>query len=253
MVNAGKLTIAWHADAMRRAVIPLLCLMLPACAPAKQERSADTALIAADPVIARALNDPLMSDPDLASRNEANAAIGYADSSALPVLTATSEAAQAARDAARLELLESGSIPELPQPRNTARGTALGPMASAADLIAALGAPQSCTARLKQDFAFSADLPAPASIMPKGMVVQAGGADSAACRIRIVRYQTPAAPDDVLQYHYTRAVRAGLRAARHNAPEDIIAAAGKRGEALVVHVRAGANGLSGVDLLYRAP
>ncbi|MDP5103465.1 MAG: hypothetical protein NWP98_06030 [Erythrobacter sp.] len=238
---------------MHRAMFPLLCLMLAACAPAQPERSADTRLIATDPVLARALGDPLMSDPDLASRNEANAAVGFADSSALPVLSATSSQRQAARDAARLELLEGGPIPELPEARADPGGKALGPLAGPADLLAALGAPETCAARLREDFGLAADLPAVASVMPQAMVVQAGGADSAPCRIRIIRYHTAAAPQDVLQYHYTRARRAGLRAGRHTLPEDIIAATGKRGESLVVHVRPGMNGFSSVDLLYRAP
>jgi hypothetical protein len=238
---------------MRRAIIAMFCLMLAQCAPPPKERGADPRLIAADPVIARALNDPLMSDPDLASRNEANAAIGYADSSALPVLPVTPRAAQAARDAARLELLEGGAIPDLPDPRVAPRGKRLGPMASAGDLLAALGAPADCAKRLKQDFAYAAALPAPSAIMPMGMVVQAGGADSAGCRIRIIRYHTAAAPQDVLQYHYIRAARAGLKPARYATPDDIIAATGKTGEALVVHVRPAANGLTGVDLLYRWP
>ncbi|PKP95547.1 MAG: hypothetical protein CVT75_01415 [Alphaproteobacteria bacterium HGW-Alphaproteobacteria-14] len=242
---------------MRPAILPLLCLMIAACSGAKCDHALDTTAIATDPVMARALNDPLMSDPDLASRNEANAVIGFVDSSALPVLPATSQQARAAREAARLELLESGSIADLPpsrdDPRDDPRDRALDPMAGAADFIAALGAPASCAARLNDDFAFAANLPQVASIMPRGMVVQAGGADSAPCRIRIIRYQTAAATEDILQYHYARAVQAGLDAARHAVPEDIIAAVGKDGAMLVVHVRPGVHGLSSVDLLYRAP
>lgn len=242
-----------HGIAMRRDILLLFWLIPAACSGTTDDRAADPALIAADPVMARAYHDPLMSDPDLASRNEANAALGFVDSSALPVFPATAAAAQAAREAGRLELLDGGSIPDLPRPRNDPRGKPLGAMASAADLLAALGAPANCESRLKEDFAFAADLPKVAAIMAQGMVVQAGGANSAACRIRIVRYQTPAAVTDVLQYHYARAVRAGLNAARHTAPEDIIAATGTDGETLVVHVRPIANGLTGVDLLYRAP
>ena len=237
---------------MRRACLPLLCLMLAQCAPAAPDRSADTRLIAVDPVMARALHDPLMSDPDLASRNEANAAIGFADSSALPVIDGTIAEAQRARDAARLELLEEGAIPELPEPREGARGRPLGPMASAADLLAALDAPAHCAGKLREDFALAASLPKPAQIMPMGMVMQAAGADRAGCRIRIIRYATAAAPEDVLQYHFTRAARAGLKPARYAAPEDIIAGEGKDGSALVVHVRPGAHGLTSVDLLYNS-
>jgi hypothetical protein len=238
---------------MRRALAIVPCLMLAHCAPGEPDRTADTRLIAVDPVIARALHDPLMSDPDLASRNEANAAIGFADSSALPVITGTREDAQAARDAARLELLAYGPIPELPEPRPDSRGAALGPGASAGDLLKALGAPARCAKQLREDFALAASLPQTAAIMPRGMVQQAGGADSAGCRIRIVRYSTAAAGEDVLQYHYTRAGRAGLKPARYAAPEDVIAAKGRDGAALVVHVRPGVHGLTSVDLLYRAP
>jgi hypothetical protein len=238
---------------MSRAMLPLLCLLIAGCADREAERAADAGLIAADPVIARALHDPLMSDPDLASRNEANAMLGYADGSALPVLAANPETARAAREAARLELLEDGPIPNLPLPSGVTRGTTLGPMASAEELIAALGAPAACAARLKEDFALAADLPQVAAIPPQAMVVQAGGSDAKGCRVRIIRYQTPAAPEDVLQYHYTRARRAKLTAQRHAKPEDIIAATAKNGETLVVHVRPAMHGLTGVELLYRAP
>lgn len=238
---------------MPRVMLPMLCLLITSCADRDAGRASDATLIATDPVIARALHDPLMSDPDLASRNEANALIGFADSSALPVIAANPEAARAAREAARFELLEAGPIPDLPRPVTAARGKVLGPMASAADLIAALGAPATCAGRLSEEFGFAADLPPVAAILPQGMVVQAGGADTAGCRIRIIRYHTPAAPVDVLQYHYARAVRARLKAARYAEPEDIIAATGPRGETLVVHVRPAVHGLTGVDLLYRAP
>lgn len=240
---------------MRCAIAPILCLLpvLAACGDPAEQAAADAALLAKDPVMARALNDPLMSDPDLATRNEANAAVGFADSSALPTFPASGAAAQAARDAARRELLGEGGIPDLPLPSTTPRGEPLGPAAKADELVAALGAPASCAAQLQQDFAFSASLPPVASVMPHGMVVQAAGADTPTCGLRIIRYQTAALPADVLEYHHARAVRAGLRALRYTAPEDIIAADGAREESLVVHVRKGAGGLSAVTLLYRAP
>jgi hypothetical protein len=237
---------------MRHRFASLLLLLLAACSDSASERAVEQAIFAADPVIARALHDPLMSDPDLASRNEANAAIGFIDSSALPVFPATLAEAQGARQAGRLELLAVGAIPALPLPEAEPRGTALGAQASAGELLAALGAPADCAGVLEEDFALSAALPSVAAIMPHGMVVQAGGADAPRCRIRIIRYQTQAAPEDVLQYHYTRAVRAGLEGVRHKEPEDILAASGPRDETLVVHARTLASGLTGVDLLYRA-
>lgn len=238
----------------RALVIFLLGLAVTACSDDPvAEAAADAALLAQDPLIARALNDPLMSDPDLASRNEANAALGWADSAALPVFTATRADTSAARAALRLELLDDGPIPDLPPARKEAHGKPLGPMASAADLLAAVEAPQGCVAGLREDYAFAASLPAPAAIPRGAMVMQAGGSEAEGCRIRIVRYTTPAAPEDVLQYHHARSIRAGLRPRRYAAPEASIAATGRDQEALAVHVRSGLHGLASVDLVYRAP
>lgn len=239
---------------MRRMLVPLMCLMAAACADPAAEVAQDTALIARDPVIARALHDPLMSDPDLASRNEANAAIGFVDSGALPVITASPEMASKAREALRLDLLERGSIPELPPPaRGAASGQELGPLTSAAELLAAMGAPAVCENQLIEDFALAADLPRVAAIPPGAMVMQAGGAKSETCGLRIIRYHSVAPREDVLQYHYTEALRGGLRVLRFSKPEDIIAATGEGGETLLVHLRPAATGLSGVLVLYRAP
>jgi hypothetical protein len=238
---------------MPRAFLPLLCLLAAACSQDGKDPAADAAVIAQDPVLARALHDPLMSDPDLASRNEANAAIGFADSSALPVIAATTERTEAAREAARLELLEGGAIPDLPAPRKDARGKPLGPMAGRDDLLAAIGAPAGCAGRLREDYALAAALPAPAVLPPLAMVVQAGGSDAPGCRIRIIRYHTAAAPQDVLQYHYVTATRAGFTATRYAAPEDILAARDTGGQVLLIHVRPGPHGLSAATLLWRAP
>jgi hypothetical protein len=225
--------------------------LLAACS-AGEEGSTASAVIAADPVVARALYDPLMSDPDLSARNEANAVIGFAGDSALPLLPATPEAAQAAREAGRLELLEAGEIAPLPAPVS-GPGPVSGRDASAAALLAALGAPDNCLAALEQGFVWAAALPPAAAIMPQGMVMRAAGADAAGCKLRLIRYHTPAGGTDVLEYHFTRAVRAGLRPLRYAEGGDSIAARAPGGEAWAVMVRAAAGGLTEVDVLYRAP
>jgi hypothetical protein len=228
----------------------MLCV-LAACSAGERDGDA-TKPLASDPMVARALHDPLMSDPDLSALNEANAVLGFAGDNALPVLPATPEAAQAAREAGRLELIEGGEIAPLPSPV-----TGIGPMpgrgASATELLAAIGAPQSCASVLEQGYVWAAALPEPAAIMPQGMVVRAGGADTTACKLRIIRYHTPAAGDDVLEYHFTRALRAGLRPLRYAEGGESLAARAVGGEAWVVAVRETASGLTEVDLLYRAP
>ncbi|QDH35397.1 hypothetical protein [Porphyrobacter sp. YT40] len=233
----------------------LLCLALAACADeAAREEQTRAALIAQDPVMARALADPLMSDPDLASRNEANAALGFPDSHALPVIAAGAPDAGAARDRMRLELLADGPIPNLPRAVTQGAGVKpLGPMASPEALLAAVGAPATCASGLREDFALAATLPPLAALPPQAMVVQAGGVERPGCALRIIRYRTAAGPEDVLQYHYAKARRAGLKAVRHAVPEDSLHAEAKAGERLTVHARPGAHGLTSVDLVYSAP
>jgi hypothetical protein len=241
---------------MRWPSILLACLpplLLVACGERAARAPFDETPIVRDPLLAAALHDPLMSDPDLASRNGANAAIGFADRTGLPVFPVTPAGASAAREALRLELIEAGPIPDLPRPQQGGGGAALGPLTGPEALLAAVGAPSDCAARLREDFALAATLPPAAAIPREAMVVQAGGADAPGCRIRIVRYTSAAAPEDVLQYHYARAVRARLTAQHHAAPAAHLAAAGKAGrERLAVHVRAAPHGRTGVTLVHRA-
>ncbi len=236
------------------ALIVLPVLLSAACADAPEGAAAGNP-VAFDPLVAAALHDPLMSDPDLSARNEANAVIGFASDSALPVLPATPEAAQAARQAGRLELLAEGAMPALPAP--VAAPFALpAPGSRVQDGLAAMGASQPCIKSLDEGFGWAAKLPQAASIMPQGMVVQAGGSDAAGCGLRVIRYHTAAPVEDVLQYHYVRAGRAGFQPQRH-VPEgegagESISASGPAGEALMVTLRKAASGLTAVDLYYRA-
>lgn len=237
--------------AMRCALSLILIPLLAACSGKSEDRTPVNPL-ASDPVVARALNDPLMSDPDLAARNEANAVLGFAADTGLPLFPATPETARAAREAARIELLEGGEIVPLPA-ASSESGPVIAADATADDLLAVLGAQERCSAAIKEGFVWAVDPPSVAAIMPHGMVMQAAGSQSARCDLRIIRYRTPAAPEDVLQYHLTRAVRAGLQPAVYADPDAGLSARADDGEAVIVHVRQSASGMTAVDLLYRAP
>ncbi|TRD10521.1 hypothetical protein FGU71_00670 [Erythrobacter insulae] len=229
--------------------VPLLAAMaLPGCG-SEAEPEAVQSVFSTDPLMARALNDPLMVDPDLAYRNEANAAVTVRYDHALPPLVATDELANQAREAARVELLNDGPIPELPFAFD---GDAPGNFADLTDagaLLLAAGGPDPCAAALISGLRWAADMPGPSSIMPHGLVQQAAGVSDAKCTARVVRYVTPVDIGDVMQYHFTLADRARLRPIIYETPESSMIGDG-RTEQLVVHVRPGPGGMSAVDLIY---
>ncbi|MFN3990069.1 MAG: hypothetical protein ACK4IS_07405 [Erythrobacter sp.] len=203
----------------------------------------------ADPVVARALHDPLMSDPDLARRSEANALLAFSISAPLPIFTATAETAAQAREAARAALLEGGAIPQLTALSAGAGGKALGDFETPGAILAAAGAPPACR-QAASGFAWAARLSGPAKIAPLGAAELAAGSDAPSCRVRVVRYFTAAPLEDALGYHDALAQRAGFSVKRYDRPEAIISATGKQGENLRVHVRAHPTGMNAVDLVF---
>ena len=164
--------------------------------------------LAADPLAARALHDPLMIDPDLSLSTQANAAVTLPASHALPPLVADEEAALAAREAARLDLLKDGRVPDLPAPSSGRGPAGLAGARTAPAMLKAAGAPAACAGTLAEGFGYAADLPQSARIMPHGMVQQAAGSTGGECEARVIRYLTPAAGEDALHHHFIRAERA---------------------------------------------
>ena len=226
-------------------------MLAVACAACSDEpaRQPSSEIGETDPLLARALADPLMVDPDLAYRNEANAAITIRYDHPLPPLRASDELAERARNAAQFELLADGEILELPLPGSDRGNNSLAGLRSASAMVEAVGGPMNCAARLEEGLAWAARMPGPSSIMPHGMVQQAAGVEGAGCSLRVVRYLTPVSMDDALQYHFNRANRARLRPAVYASPERSLNGDG-RTEHLMVHARPGSGGMSAIDLVY---
>jgi hypothetical protein len=215
------------------------CSQSPADAP-------DPVVNGTDPYLARALNEPLMIDPDLAWMNEANAAITIGHDHALPSFKGSDEAASRARETARLELLEDGPIPELPLGGD---GPASLAEAYGVDAVLdAVEAPRACRRDIRGSFAYAASMPDHARIMPHGMVRLAAAVERPGCSLRIVRYVIPASIEDALQYHYTLASRANMDPAVFAAPEAGLVAT-RRGRTLKVFARPTSGELTAIDLV----
>lgn len=221
---------------------------LPACSSdAPETAMPDSA--PADPVMARALNDPLMSDPDLSHGNEANAALTVRYDMPLPPLSGSAELASRAREVALARLLTDGPIADVPQARPDAPPQSLAALRYAGEIAKAVGGPADCADRLTDGLDWAARMPDAAAIMPHGMVQQAAGTNAGNCTLRVVRYLTPAEPQDVLQWHFAKADRLRLDTSIHRADETVMIADGRKAQ-VIMHTRPAMGGLNAVDLIY---
>lgn len=230
-------------------LVVLASLTIASCDRQADVDGGEAQSVSSDPLLARALSDPLMVDPDLASRNEVNAAIAYRDGHPLPPLTAREDAASRAREAVRLELLEGGQIAGMSPASDGPGGSALGGLSDAGAMVKAVGSREDCIDRMDARLGWSDSLPDTSAIMPHGMVQQAAGVDVDTCVIRVVRYLTPVSPQDALEYHFVKVDRARFAIERFDAPEAQLRAE-RRDQVLTVHVREGPGGLTEVDLVH---
>lgn len=229
--------------------VPLVLAIAALAACGDEPAAAPAEVIVQDPLLARALNDPLMVDPDLSWRSEANAAVAIRDGHPLPLFARREDAASRAREAARVELLEGGQIPAVPQATGGTGSAALAGLTTANEIVEALDARPDCIGDMDGRLGWSMQMPETSSIMPHGMVQQAAGVDQGTCVVRVVRYLTAADVEDVLEYHYAKADRARFRVERFDAPE-VQLRAERRDQALAVHVREGPNGMTEVDVVH---
>jgi hypothetical protein len=233
----------------RPVLIALACAALAACGGEEAAAPSETEILTRDPLLARALSDPLMVDPDLASRNEVNAVIAWREGHPLPPLEAREDAAAAAREAARLELLEGGQIPDLPMAQSGDGAPALAALDNAGEIVKAVGARSDCIEGMDARLAWSAQMPETSAIMPHGMIQQAAGVDMGTCVIRVLRYLTPVSPRDAIEYHFAKAERARFSTQFFEAPE-LQLRAERRDQVLSVHAREGPGGLTEVDVVH---
>jgi hypothetical protein len=183
----------------------LICLSLlmiggcsdePAAAPPEER----------DPAVARALDDPLMTDPDLSSRNEGNAAITVRTDGGLPLIKPGAEDLAAARsEAAAL----TGGKP-VAVPPAAGKVEPLAPGHGPADHVATLADNTACHARLVSSTIWAARLPAPLSVYPRGATQAATGGDAKNCRVVAVVFTTPVPVGEVLSFYWQGAKAAGF-------------------------------------------
>ncbi len=237
---------------MRQARPSLLLLSafwaLSACSDAAQDDGLNET---SDPLIEQALGDHLMVDPDLASQNEANAAltVGY-DSSIPPPLTGPEERTKA-QAASRTLLLEGGKIADMPMPDEDEQWPQLAGALTAAERASRIDFAKKCAERLNYSAVWAVRLPEYAQIVPHGALVEAAGNPQDRCNIRIVTYLTDLPVEEVMQFHFNMAKRAGFQLRYSKGEESALLGTSAKGS-LAVHARPRGGFQTEVDIVSLA-
>lgn len=171
-----------------------------------------------DPVLQRALSDPLMTDPDLVSQNLANAALTFEIGHSLPPHDMSPKAVNAAREAALALLGGSSGLAAL---------TATTSDASLSDVEALniLGRLQrlkpasQCFDQAGFSAIWAARMPDGLEPYPHGSTQAALGGDRSGCSVRAVLYLSPVPIEDIMAFHLARVRAAGYDATYHTGSE----------------------------------
>lgn len=203
-----------------------------------------------DPALTGALGDDIMVDPELTGQNRAGEGLSAGSNRVeLPPEQRSPEAiAKAKADAASLA---GGTIQSAPAAQGGSDVPSLVEQAATAAQVAeaAKASKQDCAEMAEYSMTWVNSLPAALAVYPRAAVQEAAGTDAAGCRLRVVSFATPVSPDDVINFYYTRARKAGYDAKHRMDGNDHVLGGGKDGSAYIIYARTLDNGLTEVDLI----
>ncbi|MBX7483054.1 hypothetical protein [Qipengyuania qiaonensis] len=225
-------------------ILPVV--LLAGCGDKADDKAADDAM---DPATEQALNDELMTDPDLADRNEANAALSGTGNAAIPNIDKSPRAIDAARTRAAELVGGRGNLVSPPTAKTLGANAAPSSAMVAAARAAVAPGGENCGEKVNYTSAWAAKLPAAFPVYPRGNTQEAAGTDEGNCALRVVSFLTPVALDEVLAFYYTRARGAGYNVEHVTAAGDNILSGTKGNSAYVVYGRRLAQGVTEIDLV----
>ena len=169
----------------------------------------------ADPALQGALQDEIAVDPDLRNQSNANAIRPPEQPAAggVPVLKGDAKAA-----AAQAQKLAGGKLLRAPAPVTlkacdgcaAERPVTLGALAR--EQGKRQGTVAGCGAKLDYGMQWAQRLPEPFGLYPGAQLLEAAGAEGRGCSARAVSFRTSVPMQNVLDFYYTQARRAGYDA-----------------------------------------
>lgn len=201
-----------------------------------------------DPLVAQALSDQLMADPDLVGQNLAGSAITIETDYSLPTYDPSSASIRQARSEAAI-LAGGGQklvVPELTGLDEVARKT---PPRSLGKILSSMAAGTDCAASLRYSAVWAARMPELLPVYPHSATQIAAGNDNAGCTARAVTFHSAATVDELAAFYAALAKQGGfVPTYRSNGAERMLS--GKRNNTqFEVVLRELSGGLTEVDLV----
>lgn len=229
----------------RIAFCALLACVLAACDGERPESVLDEI----DPAVIAAINDQILTDPDLSRQNEGNAALTGGIDHALPLVNDSPRAIDAAREEARALVGGRDRFGRLPPVGERQAEIPLESRITVTARAAYAGATQACVRSLDRGFIWAARVPAAFPVYPRGATQEAAGSDAAGCALRAVNFRTPVPLEEVLAFYHTRALDAGFTSTLATAGDESVLRGEHEGAFFALYARTGASGLTEADLV----
>lgn len=220
--------------------------LLAACSNAAEDAAEAEAM---DPAMEQALNDELMTDPDMAGRNEAGAALSGTGNGGVPNIDTSARAIEAARSRAVDMVGGAAALKPAPKARQLADDAPDGAaMAAAARAVVSPGG-ANCAEKVSYTTGWAAKLPPEFPVYPRANTQEAAGTDEGACALRAVTFHTPVPLNEVLAFYATRAAAGGFSVDHAIRDGEHILSGTQGRSAYVVYARAFDGKVTEVDLV----
>lgn len=238
-----------------RSCLPLvaLCLSLAGCGGGGNANDTDLAALdaeltagqsanAVDPAVMAALQDPIMVDPQLSAKSNADAVRPAPQPYAAPVPYPGIAAGSAAPD----EKLIAAPAPKPLTDGAIRQSITLGSLARTRGSKSAA----TCTARLSYSADWANRLPPELPLYPDARVTEAGGVEGDGCSMRVASFFVAKPTALLIDWYYTRAVRAGFSAEHQvDGATHVLGGTRRDGRAYLVVLTNRGDGGTDIDLI----
>jgi hypothetical protein len=230
-------------------LLVVLPLALAACSGGSDEEAAANGANGVDPALASALQDQIMVDPGLGQQANGD--------SVRPPGQPYSGGVPADGVAANTDQINTADLMKAPAPTtadaNCSECKASGDSLTLGGLAAAQkdGRTSGCAANIQYGAGWAQRLPADIPLFPQARVTEAAGADGGQCQLRVVSFSSPQPLALMVDWYYTKVVRAGYTAEHQlDGQQHILGGTRDRdGGAYVIYLTARPDGGTDIDLV----